>query len=297
MAPPNSINLNSSKKLLEYISRYQFSPKKKLGQNFLVDQNITAIIVKALCLNNEETIFEIGTGLGALTKALLLSTQHVFSIEKDFHLKPMLEDLFQADQGQVTILYQDIMDFDLANFLKEKRQDGYRIEKITGNLPYFISLPLLRKLMEIHDLLKIAVVMVQKEVAERMMAKPGNKNYGLLSVMSQVYSRIEKIHLVKPDVFFPKPEVNSMIIRINFLDKPLVSVEDESFFFELVRAVFQHRRKNINNALKLYFGERIDKDKLEKSLQNIGLETGDRGENFGLQEFALLTREIKKIIK
>jgi len=297
MVPPNPINLNSSKKLLDYISRYQFFPKKKLGQNFLVDQNITAIIVKALCLNNEEAIFEIGTGLGALTKELLFSTQHVFSIEKDFRLKPMLEDLFKADQGQVTILYKDIMDFDLAGFLKKKKQEGYRIEKITGNLPYFISLPLLRKLMEMHYLLKMAVVMVQKEVAERMMAKPGNKNYGLLSVVAQYYSRIEKIHLVKPDVFFPKPEVNSMIIRINFLDKPLVLVEDEFLFFELVRAIFQQRRKNINNALKIYFGERIDKDKLEKSLQKIGLETGERGENFGLKEFALLTREIKKIIK
>lgn len=297
MVPPNLINLNSPKKIFEYISHYQFSPKKKLGQNFLVDQNITAIIVKALCLNNREAIFEIGTGLGALTKALLYSTQHVFSIEKDFRLKPMLEDLFQADQGHLTILYKDIMDFDLAGFLKEKKQEGWQIEKITGNLPYFISLPLLRKLMEMHYLLKIAVVMVQKEVAERMMAKPGNKNYGLLSVMTQYYSRIEKIHPVKPDVFFPKPEVNSMIIRINFLDKPLVLVEDEFLFFELARAVFQHRRKNISNALKLYFGKRIDKDKLQKSLQKIGLETGERGENFGLQEFAMLTREIKKIIK
>jgi len=297
MDPPYSLNLNSPKKLLEYISHYQFSPKKKLGQNFLVDQNITAIIVKALCLNNKEAIFEIGAGLGALTKALLFSTQHVFSIEKDFRLKPMLEDLFQADQEHVTILYKDIMDFDLAGFLKEKKQEGWQIEKITGNLPYFISLPLLRKLMEMHDLLKMAVVMVQKEVAERMMAKPGNKNYGLLSVMAQVYSRIEKIHLVKPDVFFPKPEINSMIVRIIFLDKPFVLAENESLFFELVRAVFQQRRKNINNALKLYFGERIDKDKLEQSLQKIGFNIKQRGETFGLKEFAQLTSEIKRIIK
>jgi 16S rRNA (adenine1518-N6/adenine1519-N6)-dimethyltransferase len=292
-----SNDINSPKKLHNYISQYNFSPKKKLGQNFLIDQNITRIIVKALSLEKTEDVFEIGTGLGSLTGALLNLAQHVFSIEKDLRLKPILEEIFQNKKDRVTIIYGDILEFDLGLFLRNKREEGYPIEKITGNLPYFISLPLLRKLMGLHQCIKLAVIMVQKEVAERMVAQPGDKNYGLLSVVSQYYSRIEKIHLVKPDVFFPRPEVNSMIIRIRFLEKPLVQVEDEKLFFDLIRAVFQHRRKNIQNSLNLYFGERIDKEKLKKSLQKMGHNLNQRGENFGLQEFAVLTREIKKIIK
>ncbi len=276
---------------------YHIQPKKKLGQNFLVDQNITAIIVKALLLDKEDKIFEVGTGLGSLTLALIPNTKHVFSIEKDIRFKPILDDIFYPYQKYVTILYQDILTFDLAGFLEQKKQQGCQIEKITGNLPYSISLPLLRKLMEMHNHLKIAVVMVQKEVAERMMAQPGDKNYGLLSVMAKYYSRIEKIHLVKPDVFYPKPEVDSLIIRINFLDKPLVLVEDEFLFFELVRAVFQQRRKNISNSLRIYFKERLDKEKLEIILRKMGLRPNKRGEDFSLQEFAQLTAEIKKIIK
>ena len=279
------------------MAHYQFHPKKKLGQNFLIDQNIAEIIMKALCLDKEDTIFEIGTGMGALTVALLTSVRHIFSIEKDIRLQPILDDLFLTDNECLTILYQDILTFDLAGFLKEKKQEGYQIEKLTGNLPYSISLPLLRKLMEMHYLLKMAVVMVQKEVAERMMAQPGDKNYGILTVMSNYYSRIEKIHLVKPDVFYPKPEVSSMIIRIHFLDKPAIQLEDETLFFNLVRAIFQHRRKNINNALKLYFGDSINKAMLEKSLQKMGLKQNQRGENLNLQEFAKLTNEIKKILK
>jgi len=297
MDPVFSAYPNSPKKLFERMAHYQFHPKKKLGQNFLIDQNIAEIIMKALCLDKEDTIFEIGTGMGALTVALLTSVRHIFSIEKDIRLQPILDDLFLTDNECVTILYQDILTFDLAGFLKKKKQEGYQIEKLTGNLPYSISLPLLRKLMEMHYLLKMAVVMVQKEVAERMMAQPGDNNYGILTVMSNYYSRIEKIHLVKPDVFYPKPEVNSMIIRIHFLDKPAIQLEDETLFFNLVRAIFQHRRKNINNALKLYFGDSINKAMLEKSLQRMGLKQNQRGENFNLQEFAQLTREIKKIIK
>lgn len=292
-----SNNINSPKKLLNYLSQYNFSPKKKLGQNFLIDQNITRIIVKALSLESNESVFEIGTGMGALTVALLNSAKQVISIEKDQRLKPLLDEIFQDKKDRVTIIYGDILEFDLGVFLKKKREEGCRIEKITGNLPYFISLPLLRKLMELHQCIKVAVIMVQKEVAERMLAKPGEKNYGLLSAVSQYYSRIEKIHLVKPEVFFPRPAVNSMIIRIRFLEKPFVQVEDESLFFDLLRAVFQHRRKNIQNSLKFYFGERIEKEKLKKLLQKMGFNPNQRGETFCLQEFAVLTSEIKKIIK
>ena len=288
---------DSPKRLTSFMSEYQFSPKKRLGQNFLVDNNITKIIVKALSLDDNDVVFEIGTGMGALTKELISSANHVFSIEKDIRLKPILDTLFSTNKDQITIFYDDVLKCDLEEFLKEKQSEGMPIKKITGNLPYFISLPLLKKIMEVHYLLEMAVVMVQKEVAERMMAQPGNKNYGLLSVISQYYARIDKIHLVKPDVFYPKPEVNSMIIRICFFNKPAVYIEDESLFFDLLHAVFQHRRKNIYNALNLYFGDKIDKNRLQASLQALKIEKNQRGESFNLQKFAQLTAEIKKIIK
>ena len=297
MAPSHFTHPISRKKLLECISIYQVSPQKKLGQNFLVDPNIISIIVKSLDLNREESIFEIGTGLGSLTLALITSTKHVFTMEKDRTLKPILENIFEQYQESVTILYQDFLAFDLEGFLAKKAREGDIIEKIAGNLPYSISLPLLRKLMERDGSLKIAVVMVQKEVAERLLAQPGEKKYGTLSVVSRYYSSIEKIHRVKADVFFPKPEVDSMILRIKFFDKSIVQVEDEKLFFQVIRAVFQHRRKTLSNALKLYFGESLDKDNLIRCLQKMGLAETQRGENFDLREFARLTGEIKKIIK
>ena len=151
--------------------------------------------------------------------------------------------------------------------------------------------------MEKHGQLKLAVIMVQKEVAERLLAQPVEKKYGILSVVSKYYSSIEKIHRVKADVFYPKPEVDSLILRINFFDKPMVQVEDEKLFFDVIRAVFQHRRKKLSNALTLYFGENLEKDTLIKCLQKMGLKSSQRGENFDLQEFTRLTREIKKILK
>ena len=297
MAPSHFTHPISRKKLLEYISRYQVSPQKKLGQNFLVDSNIVSIIVKSLDLNREESIFEIGTGLGSLTLALIPSAKHVFTMEKDRTLQPILENIFAQYQESVTIFYQDFLAFDLERFLEKRAREGHIIEKIVGNLPYSISLPLLRKLMESHGRVKIAVIMVQKEVAERILAQPGEKKYGILSVVSQYYSSIEKIHRVKADVFYPKPDVDSMILRINFFDKPIVQVEDEKLFFQVIRAVFQHRRKKLSNALKLYFGGSLEKDSLIKSLQKMGLAETQRGENFDLREFARLTGEIKKIIK
>jgi len=287
----------SHKKLFQYISKYNFYPKKKLSQNFLIDRNISSIIVKSLDLNDNDAVFEIGTGLGSLTLALIPSVRHVFSIEKDISLKTLLDDILADYQKYVTVIYDDILSFDLSGFLESKIGEGYKIEKIVGNLPYSISLPLLTKLMQMHSFLKMAVVMIQKEVAERMLAYPGEKSYGIISVISQYYSNIEKIHIVKPSVFYPKPEVDSMIIRINFFDKPLVLVENELLFFEVIRAVFQQRRKNVANSLKIYFKDKIEKDKLENMLIKMGYSPDKRGEEFSIQEFARLTAEIQGIIK
>ncbi|MBN2395609.1 MAG: ribosomal RNA small subunit methyltransferase A [Candidatus Atribacteria bacterium] len=291
-----SITSLSLRKSIEYLKKYQIYPQKKYGQNFLIDKNIHIIMVNALNPNSDEAIFEIGTGLGGLTLSLVPMFRHVFSIERDIHFKPVLEDILSTYQNKVTILYQDILDFDWVGFLKQKKDEGFMIEKLVGNLPYSISFPLLKKIMEMHEYFKLAVVMVQKEVGERILAQPGDQDYGLISIVSKYYSFAEKIHLVRPDVFYPRPDVDSMIIRFKFSGKPNIRVEDEALFFDLVHAVFQHRRKNIWNTLKLFFGDKLNKNKLGKLLEEIGIPLNRRGENFSLEEFALLTREIKKNI-
>lgn len=276
--------------------KYEFRPQKKLGQNFLIDNNIKVIILKTLNLKKEEAVFEIGTGLGGLSLSLIPIVQHVFSIEKDTRLKPILDEILSPYGNSITVIYQDILTFDLAGFLQQKKQEGYLIEKLVGNLPYSISLPLLRKIIEMKSLLKVAVVMVQKEVAERMLAKPGNKNYGLLSVIANYYTRIEKIHLIKPDVFFPRPGVESLLIRIHFLKKPIIKVIDEGLFFDIVHAIFQYRRKSLSNAVKIYFGEYLKKNAVEKALEEVGINPNQRGETLPLEEFPSLTKAIKNIM-
>ncbi len=297
MDAPIHSNLFSPKRIIDLMNRYQFRPKKRFGQNFLIDKNIASMIVKALRLNKEDAVFEIGTGMGSLTLLLMPSVKRIFSIEKDIRLKPILEYMMSDYQNVITVLYQDILEFDLVGFLNRKRQDGYSVRKLAGNLPYSISLPLLRMLMGMHAYFDTAVIMVQKEVAERMMASPGDKNYGILSLVSRYYADIEKLHLVKPEAFFPRPAVESMIVRIAFSARPKVFVEDEDLFFKLIHAIFQHRRKSIKNALQLSFGDSLDLNRLDHSLPKIGLSLNQRGESFGLEEFSLLTSEIKRILK
>lgn len=296
MNSPNSSYLSSEKKVLEIIRKYHFYPAKKLGQNFLVDQNITTIMMRALELNRGDSIIEIGTGLGALTFPLALSAKMVYTFEKDKRFKLILDDYLLKNFQNIEVIYQDILKFDLREFLNRKRNQGIQIDRLAGNLPYSISLPLLRKLMDLNDLLQTAVIMVQKEVAERMVAQPGEKNYGVLSIISRYYSDIQKIHLVRPGVFFPKPQVDSMILKLTFLKTPPVIAVNEKLLFELIHAVFQHRRKNIFNALKIFYEGRIDKDDLEKMLRKMGINLDSRGESFHLKDFARLSDEMDKIL-
>jgi len=286
----------SLKKIKEYMDSYNFKPKKKLGQNFLTDNNIIAIMVQALNLDKEEAVFEIGTGFGSLTIALIPYVRHIFSVENDTRFKPILNEILAPYDDSITVLYQDILTFDLAYFLQQKKQEGYHIEKLVGNLPYSISLPLLRKIMDLHGNIKTAVLMVQKEVAERMLAKPGSKNYGLLSVLSSYYAQIEKIHLVKPNVFFPKPIVDSLILKIQFLSEPSIEVADEALFFKVMGAIFQYRRKRIDNALLLYFGESLSKESLADIFLMTGIDPGERGDNLPLTELSHLTAALKGLL-
>jgi 16S rRNA (adenine1518-N6/adenine1519-N6)-dimethyltransferase len=195
------------------------------------------------------------------------------------------------------MIFQDILQFNLIDFLKIKEREGKKVEKLTGNLPYYISLPLIRKILSAHRFLKYAVLMVQKEVGDRLIALPGQKDYSILSLIGRYYARIEKIHIIPSSVFFPSPKVDSMLVKIIFFKESAIIVKDENLFFQVIRASFQQRRKNIKNALKIYFKERINEKQLNQMFQKIGLNSERRGETLHLEEFVLISNNLKDQIR
>jgi len=284
----NNPKLTSPTEVIRLLTKYNFKCKKRLGQNFLVDQNTLQIIIDSLNLDQEDCILEIGTGIGTLTSALSPLVKQVISVEKDKKLAPLLKEIISSHHN-IEVIFEDIMNFDLVEFFEQKKKKGIKIKKITGNLPYYISLALIGKILALNKYLKLAVFLVQKEVGERLLAKAGSKEYSILSVVTQYYSRPEKIHLVPPTVFFPKPEVNSMIIRLNIYTKPRINVGDEKLFLNIIKASFQQRRKRLINSLSNYFYDTINKLEIENILKNVNLDKDRRGETLTLEEFARLS--------
>lgn len=280
--------LTSPTEVTRLLTKYDFKCKKRLGQNFLVDHNTLQIIINSLKLNKEVCILEIGTGIGTLTSALSPLVKQVISVEKDKKLAPLLKESLSTSNN-IEIIFEDIMNFDLINFFEQKRTKGEKIEKIVGNLPYYISISLIRKILELNQYLKLAVFLIQKEVGERLMAQAGNKNYGILSLVAQYYSRPQKVHIVPSTVFYPQPEVNSMIIKFDIYKKPRVQVSNEKLFFNIIRASFQQRRKRLINSLSNYFKRDIDKTEIENILSKISIDKNRRGETLTLEEFAKLS--------
>lgn len=280
--------LTSPTEVIRLLTKYNFKCKKRLGQNFLVDQNTLQIIINSLKLNKEDCILEIGTGIGTLTSALSLLVKQVISVEKDKKLAPLLKESLSSSDN-IEIIFEDVMKFDLVNFFGQKRKKGGKIEKIVGNLPYYISISLIRQILELNRYLRLAVFLVQKEVGERLMAQAGNKNYGILSLVAQYYSKPQKVHTVPSTVFYPQPKVSSMIIKLDIYKKPQVQVGNEKLFFNIVRASFQQRRKRLINSLSNYFKEVLTKAEIENILTETSIDKNRRGETLTLEEFAKLS--------
>ena len=280
--------LTSPTEVIRLLTKYNFKCKKRLGQNFLVDQNTLQIIINSLKLNKEDCILEIGTGIGTLTSALSLLVKQVISVEKDKKLAPLLKESLSSSDN-IEIIFEDVMKFDLVNFFGQKRKKGGKIEKIVGNLPYYISISLIRQIFELNRFLRLAVFLVQKEVGERLMAQAGNKNYGILSLVAQYYSKPQKVHTVPSTVFYPQPKVSSMIIKLDIYKKPQVKVGNEKLFFNIIRASFQQRRKRLINSLSNYFKEVLAKAEIENILTETSIDKNRRGETLTLEEFAKLS--------
>jgi len=289
----NNPKLTSPSEVTRLLAKYDFKCRKSLGQNFLIDQNILKIIIHSLEPEKEDYILEIGTGIGTLSAFLSTQIKQVISIEKDRKLIPLIKENL-SPFNNIEIIIEDIMNFNFNKFLQENIKKGRKINKIVGNLPYYISIPLIRKIIKLGKNVKIAVFLVQKEVGKRLMAQPGEKDYGILSIATQYYSMPSKVHIVPATVFYPKPKVNSMIIRLDIMEKPRIKVDDEKVFFEIVRASFQQRRKRIINSLANYFQGKIDKVEIENILEKTGIDKSLRGETLTLEEFAKLSNEMGK---
>ncbi|WP_455577570.1 16S rRNA (adenine(1518)-N(6)/adenine(1519)-N(6))-dimethyltransferase RsmA [Anaerosinus sp.] len=256
---------------------------KKLGQNFLIDEGIVQGIVAAADIQEGETVLEVGPGIGTLTQGLAEAKANVVAVELDSRLPEVLAKTLEGYEN-VRIVHGDILKVNIREIIKSESF------KVVANLPYYITTPIIMALLEQHLPVKKLVTMVQKEVAERMVAKPGTKDYGALSVAVQYYTEPKIILDVPPKSFIPSPAVDSVVICCDVREKPAVDVVNEKMFFRTVKAGFSQRRKTLNNALKtMGLGVEVVKNALEVA----GIDGNRRGETLSLEEFAAIANAIK----
>lgn len=272
--------------LKEVIAKYSFTPLKRLGENYLIDGNIKKKIIDECRLSRYDSILEIGPGLGALTMDLAASGARVFAVEIDKKAYAILKELAGSDHPNLEIFNDDILKFDLAKIVSDGRI------KVVANLPYYITTPAIEYLINNRRLLESAIIMIQKEVALRLLASPGTKEYSSVSCFVRYFTRPEYIYTVKRRSFFPSPDVDSSILRLTFLDKPPVSVSDEKKFFKIVRGAFNQRRKSIINSLARVEVLDMPKEKLSDILNGIGIDPAARPETLGLPQFAAISNAI-----
>lgn len=274
------------------LERHGFTFKKSFGQNFLTDTNILQKIVDTAEIDDQVNVIEIGPGIGALTEFLAERAAQVMAFEIDHRLVPILADTLR-DFDNVTVVNEDILKVDLAQHIQSFKNPDLPI-KVVANLPYYITTPILMHLIESGIPFSEFVVMMQKEVADRISAKPNTKAYGSLSIAVQYYMTAKVAFIVPRTVFVPAPNVDSAILKMVRRPEPAAAVEDESFFFKVSKASFTHRRKTLWNNLTGYFGKTEEiKDKLTKALNQAGLSPSVRGEALGLEEFASLADALK----
>uniref|UniRef100_UPI0028D866D1 16S rRNA (adenine(1518)-N(6)/adenine(1519)-N(6))- dimethyltransferase RsmA n=1 Tax=Oribacterium sinus TaxID=237576 RepID=UPI0028D866D1 len=261
--------------------RTNFQFKKQFGQNFLIDASVLDHIISYAKIQKEDLVIEIGPGIGTLTEALCEHAGQVIAIEIDDKLIPILEENLAAKEN-FRLLHQDVLKVDFTELLKEY-PDFYSV-KVVANLPYYITTPILLSLLEKKLPLSSITVMVQKEVAERMQAGPGTKDYGALSLAVQYYSKPEIVQEVPPHCFIPRPKVSSMVIHLSIYKESPVECENPEYLFMTIKASFMQRRKTLVNALSAGLG--IDKEVIKSVLSALSFPENVRGETLSLDEFA-----------
>lgn len=281
--------LYSPKQVRDVLDRYGFTFSKGLGQNFLIDGNIVRGIVRNAEITKDDYVLEIGPGMGTLTEELALNAKKVVAIELDNRLKPILEETLEP-YGNVEVVYGDVLKLPLREIIDE-RLDGGPV-KVVANLPYYVTTPIIGRLIEEDLPFRSISVMVQKEVADRMVAKPHTKDYGSLTLFVNFYTKPEIILKVPKTVFMPQPKIDSSVIRLTIKDE-LPDTNKDSYF-KLVKAAFSKRRKTLINALST-FGLLADKEELREALKRAGIDETVRGEDLELEDYVRLARELPEL--
>ncbi|GEK34478.1 16S rRNA (adenine(1518)-N(6)/adenine(1519)-N(6))-dimethyltransferase RsmA [Kurthia sibirica] len=280
----------------EILKKYGFSFKKSLGQNFLIDPNVLRNIVSHADLTKDSAAIEVGPGIGALTEHLAREAGKVVSFEIDQRLLPVLEDTL-SPYDNIDVIHSDILKADVATVIAEKLSD-YKDIVVVANLPYYVTTPILMKLLMEGLSIRAMVVMMQKEVADRISAKPSTKAYGSLSIAVQYYMRAEVVMSVPNTVFMPQPNVDSAVLRLTRHEQPPVVVKDEKFFFQITKAAFSQRRKTLLNNLQsqLPLGK-SRKEEILTALASIDIDPRRRGETLSIEEFGKLADVLLPIFK
>lgn len=270
----------------ELIRKYNFKFSKSLGQNFLIDESVLTDIVEGAEVNDEDLVIEIGPGVGSLTAKLLCKAKKVVSIELDNDLIPILETEL-GEEPNFKLIHNDALKVDFNEIIGEEKS-----VKLVANLPYYVTTPIIARLLKEDYKFKSLTIMIQKEVAERIDAEPNCKEYGALSLMVQYYCNTKIVRRVAPSCFIPRPKVDSIVIRLDKLSEPRVNVKDEKLMFDIIRNSFNMRRKTLWNGIK-FLG--LPKENLELAFEKAGIDPKRRGETLSLEEFAKLADEIYNI--
>ena len=286
-----NFNLSSSKITAEIIKKYGFKMTKSLGQNFLINENILDKIIESADISSDDVVLEIGTGIGTLTQRLCENAKKVIAVEIDKNLIPILNETL-SDYDNITIINKDILKTDINEELKNLSVN--QKIKVVANLPYYITTPIIMKVLEDKVNVDCMVLMLQKEVADRMNATPSTKDYGSLSIAVQYYCNTDIVCKVPKSSFIPEPNVDSLVLKLVVNEKRKVEINDEELFFKIVRGSFSKRRKTILNSLSNY-EDLGDKDKIQKLLEISEIDAKRRGETLSIYEFANLAKNYEKL--
>lgn len=283
--------LGNPQETIQVLQKYNFTFQKKFGQNFLIDTHVLDKIIRAADITKDDFVLEIGPGIGTMTQYLCENAREVAAVEIDKNLIPILKETLSA-YDNVEVINQDILKMDLAALAREK--NGNKPIKVVANLPYYITTPIIMGLFEQKVPIASITVMVQKEVAERMQALPGTKDYGALSLAVQYYAEPYIAAFVPPNCFMPRPNVGSAVIRLTRHTEMPVQVRDEKLMFRLIRASFNQRRKTLVNGLKNSGELDFSKEEITQAISELGKSETVRGETLTLEEFARLSDLLKK---
>lgn len=278
----------------EILKKYRLTVKKSLGQNFIIDPNILTKMIEAGEIDKETCVIEVGPGIGALTERLAEAAKKVIAFEVDRRLEPVLKKEL-ADYSNIDVIFQDILQVDLQKIFQTHFQPDDRIV-VAANLPYYITTPIIMRFIEEQLPIDTFVMMMQKEVAQRMTAQPSSKAYGSLTITIDYYTQAEIAFNVPKTVFVPQPNVDSAILKLKRRDQPKVKVVNETFFFQLIRFSFQQRRKTLWNNLTSHFGKDEEiKAELTRGLEAADIDPRRRAETLTIEEFATLADYLANI--